>query len=187
MEKLEVKFVLNYGRDKRDINIIKTEFEDSIYDFHTCFSFKILFDGEEIPPSKILKLKLSNIREKKYFFKARRFNCSNLKKGDYGILKETFNKVTRYYLVKIIEVDDFIKYKNLSDKTIAEYINSNIMDKTNYVAKFISFYTDKNYLLNNNNFISSDISFEDFREKYKNTSNTLFQPKEKIIIEWDNK
>ena len=54
MEKLEVKFVLNYGRDKRDINIIKTEFEDSIYDFHTCFSFKILFDGEEIHTSKIL-------------------------------------------------------------------------------------------------------------------------------------
>lgn len=187
MEKLEVKFILNYGHGKRDIDVIATDFEDSIYDFHACFSFETLLGAEEVMPSKILKMNLDEVIKNNYSFKAKSFNCSNLKKGDYGILREKFDGVTRYYLAKIIGVNDFAEHKDLLDKNIAEYINSNVLNRNKYTAKYVSFYTDKNYLLDNNNFISSNISFEEFKEKYKNTFNTLFQPKEKITIEWKDK
>lgn len=185
--KKKLKFILNYSRDKRDINTIATDFEDSIYDFHTCFSFVTLVNGEEVPPLKILDMKLIDVIKNDYQFRARRFNCSNLKKGDYGVLKETSNNVTRYYLIKILEIDDFINFQDLSDETIAEYISFNIPNRKNYVAKYINFYTDKDYLLDDNNFISSDITFEKFKETYKNVNNTLFQPKDKITIEWNDK
>lgn len=187
MEKIEIKFCLNYGNDLRDLNDIETDFEDSIYDYHTCFSFKMLLDDDEVSPSEILKMNLNDIKRKKYFFKARNFNCSNLKKGDYGILKETSDKGKKYYLIKIIEVDDLANFKFLSDKNIVDYINSNIVNKKNYVAKYINFYTDKDYCLNDNNFISDTFSFKDFKNKYKNVPSTLFYPKESIIIDWDNK
>ena len=96
--KKELKFILNYSRDKRDIKSIATDFEDSIYDSHTCFSFVTLVDGEEVPPSKILDMKLIDVIKNNYQFRARRFNCSNLKKGDYGVLKETSNEIGRAHV-----------------------------------------------------------------------------------------
>lgn len=182
MEKFNIQFCLNYKYDLRDIKCVATDFENSEYSYHYCPSFLVLSKDEktEISPSEFSKKTVEEIEKEEYIFKARNFNIKNLTKGSYGVLKEKY-KTTRFYIIKVIEVNDYCYFDELKDKNIAEYVNSHI-NKKNYTATYIKFYTDKNWEITEDMLVNEDI--KNLIEKVKKRQGTLSQIDPIMTIEF---
>lgn len=187
--KRELKFVLNYSGDKRDLKSIKDEYEESKFDGHCCVSFKILKEsGEEILPSEFMETTLEEIKEKNYLFKARNFNDKNLCVGDYGILKEKISsEISNFYIIKIREIGEleFAKYNPSISKEVLNYIETNMQNKKDYKAKYIYFDADEDSYFEKTEDFGNGLTGEAIIEKVKRFQGTLIQLTPILTINWD--
>lgn len=147
MEK-EIKFLLNYTTNKRDIKNIKTDYEKSGFNGHICVSFKVLDKNrEEVSYSKFAEMTLEEIKENNYSFTPRNFFDENLSTDDYGVLKEKIssNKFN-FYIIKIKAIGElqFAKHSPSLEKEILDYVEVNMERRKNYKAKYIFFDANKN-------------------------------------------
>lgn len=186
----ELKFVLTYSKDKRDLNSIKDEFKKSDFDGHVCVSFKVLDkDGEEISYSEFTKISLEKVKKENYSFIARKFNDKNLSIGDYGILKENEKNSSNknFYIVKIREIGDleFATHTPSIDKEVLNYIEKNMKNKENYKARYIYFDADKNSYFEKNKDFGNNITGETIIEKIRHFQGTLLELKPTLLINWE--
>lgn len=186
--KKEIKFILNYTKDKRDINSIKTDFEKSDFTDHGCVSFKVLDENkEEVSYSEFMKMTLDEIKKNNYSFVARRFLDENLSAGDFGVLKEKITNVkTNFYIIKIKAIGELsiVKHDPPLDETILEYVETNMKNRKNYKAKYICFDADKNTCFEENENLGNGIRGIDVIEAVKNYQGTLNPLTNPIMINW---
>lgn len=175
--------------DKRDIRNIKTDFEKSGFNGHYCVSFKILDNNEkEVSYSEFTKMTLDEIKEKNYSFSPRRFLDKNLLSGDYGILKEKVSSKINFYIIKIHEIKEleFANHAPFLDKEVLQYVEANMKNRKNYKAKYIYFYTDKNYYFDKNKDFGNNITgasiIESINLQLKGQGGTILPLKNPITI-----
>lgn len=188
MEK-EIKFLLNYTTDKRDIENIKTDYDKSDFNGHICVSFKVLDKNrEEVSYSEFTKMTLEEIKKNNYSFVPRNFTDRNLSVGDFGILKEKISHIkTNFYIIKIKAIGElqFAKHSPSLEKEVLDYVEVNMERRKNYKAKYIFFDADKNNCFEEEEDFGNGIKGIDIMKTIKNYQGTLIPLPNPIVINFN--